>query len=274
MPSRRYFIRFEKADGSETAVWPPNRYEYEQQQSLQLAGMPLTGESYNFDNQGSDPSIKTNASERVRFLDLGESDDIDDDVDNFKRILEWGIGKIVTKGANGTERWAWGRPTDMPALSFTVEQVFHAPIMVNFERSSDFYGVAHDELFNIADPETVVVTNGGNAYALDPIIIFKGPAIANPSVVNNSVFLPGTTTPYKLESSTVLAAGTDWLKFDARRNEVMKSTNSGVSWTDDSAHYIRQDGQVRMMLFRPGPNSLLFDDISGDVEILFTEAWH
>lgn len=274
MAPRRYFIRFEKADGSQVAVFKSNRYEYEQQQSFQLAGMPLTGESYTFDNQGFEPSIKTNASERVKFLDVDENDALDDDIDLFKSIANWGLGKIVTKGANGIERWAWGRPTDMPALTFTVEQIMHAPIMINFERSSDFFGVAHDELFNIADPQTIVVTNNGNATARDPVIILKGPATANVSIINNSALLPGTTTPYKLESTRVLAASTDWLKFDAARNEVMRSTNSGGTWTDDSGNVVLQSGQVRMMIFPPGANSLTIDNVSGDVEVLFTEAWH
>ncbi len=269
----RYFIRFEKADGLQTAYFKSNRYEYEQQQGLQLAGMPLTGESYNFDNQGSMPSIKTNAQERVRFLNLGENDEIDDDLDEFKRIVDWGVGKIVTKGASG-ERWAWGRPTDMPSLSFSVEQVGFSPVIMSFERSSDFYATTHDELFNVSDPQTISVTNGGNATAKDPVIILKGPATANPSVTNNSAFLEGTTTPYKVESTRTLAGSTNWLKFDAARNEVMYSSNSGSTWADDSDNLVLQDGQLRLMIFPPGANSLVVDNVSGDVEVLFTEAWH
>jgi hypothetical protein len=196
MTPRRYFIRFEKSDGSEVAIWKTNRYEYEQRQALQLANMPLVGESYSFDNQGPEPSIKGNGSEAVRFLNLGDEDDIDID------------------------------------------------------------------------------TNGGNANALDPVIIFKGPATANISLINNSALLPGTSTPYKIESTRVLAASTDWLKFDGRRNEVMRSTNSGATWVDDSGNAVLQAGQLRMMLFKPGANSLVVDNVSGDIEVIFTEEWH
>jgi hypothetical protein len=274
MAPRRYFIRFEKSDGSEAAIWKTNRYEYEQRQTLQLANMPLVGESYSFDNQGPEPSIKGNGSEAVRFLNLGDEDDIDIDIDNFKRIVDWGVGKIVTRGADGTERWAWGRPTDMPNLSFQVDQVYHQPVMVTFDRSSNFYATAHDDLFNVSDPQTVVVTNGGNADALDVIVIFKGPATANVSLINSTALLPGTTTPYKIESTRVLAASTDWLKFDGRRNEVMRSANSGATWVDDAGNAVLQSGQLRMMLLKPGDNSLVVDNVSGDIEVIFTETWH
>jgi hypothetical protein len=274
MAPRRWFVRFEKEDGSEVAIWKTNRYEYEQRQALQLAGMPLVGESYSFDNQGTEPSIKGNGSEAVRFLNLGDEDDIDIDIDNFKRIVDWGVGKIVTRGADGTERWAWGRPTDMPNLSFQVDQVYHQPVMLTFDRSSNFYGVEHDELIPTNGTETVVVTNNGNADALDVIIIAKGLTTSPLSVENLSATLPGTTTPYKVESTTVLPAGSDWLKFDGRRNEVMKSANSGGTYADDSANAVLQDGQLRMMVLKPGANSLLVTNIFGDIEVIFTETWH
>lgn len=270
----RYFSRFERADGSESAIFKTNRYEYEHQQPLQAASAALVGADYSFDQLGSAPGLKTNAVERVRFLDVHAStDEIDADIDDFNRIQGWGIGKIVTTGAAG-ERWAWGRPTEMPQISFTVDNYRHLPVMINFERSSDFFGLAHDDHFDVSDPSTISVVNGGNQFAYDPIIIVKGPAIDHPAITNNSVFLPGTTTPYKLESTSTLTASTDWLKFDAQRNEVMISHDSGATWADDSAHLVLQSGQLRLMLFRPGPNSLLVDDITGDLEILFTEAWH
>ena len=269
----RHFVRFEKADGSLTAVFPKNRYEYEQSQSLQLASMPLVGESYSFDNQGEEPSLKTNAIERVRFFDVNDAEQIDVDIDRFRSILTWGVGKIVTKGADGTERWAWGRPMEMPSVNINVEQINYQPVIIVFERSSDFYTDAHDELFNVGDPETIEVTNGGNADALDPIIILKGP-FTNPSVTNNSAVLPGTSTPYKIESTRDATLGTEWLKFDARRNEVMWSTDSGANYADDSDNVVLQDGQLRMMVFKPGVNSLVVDNVTGDVEVEWTDTWH
>lgn len=273
MAPRRWFQRFEKADGSLTAVWPTHRYEYEQAQSLQASTSPLVGEDYLYDQRGSLPAIKANAREQVRFMDVNDEDDIDEDIDNFKSILSWGLGKIVTVGANGTERWAWGRPVEMPQLSFNVEMYRFQPVIMVFERSSDFYGVEHDQSFDVANPSTIEVTNGGNARAYDAIIILKGP-YTNPSVTNNSALMEGTSTAYKVESTTDGAAGTDWLKFDSRRNEIMKSTNSGGTWVDDSANYVRQDGQLRQMVIEPGVNSIVVAGVTGDVEIEFTEAWH
>lgn len=268
----RYFSRFEKADGSEVVVFPTHRYEYEQQQSLQGSSANLVGDDYSHDQLGSNPSLKANATERVRFIDVADADDIDDDMDNFKRIVGWGVGKIVTTSAKG-ERWAWGRPLEVAQYNINVENRIHLPVIMTFERSSDFFALAHDESFNVSDPTTIEITNGGNTYAYDPVIIIKGPYTA-PVITNNSVLLPGTLTPYKLESIGVGAASTNWLKFDARRNEILRSSDSGATWLDDSANYVRQDGQLRLMLFASGVNSLLVDNVAGDVEVLFTEAWH
>ncbi len=270
----RYFSRFEKADGLQSRTWPGNRFEYEQRQDLLMADMPLVGESYSYDQAGSRAALKSNAQETVRFLEVNDADLVDDEIDNFKAILDWGIGKIITKGADGSERWAWGRPVSMPDLSFNVENVRHFPVVMTFIRSSDFYTDEHDEEIDISsDPQTVSVTNEGNAEARDVVIIIKGPATA-PVITNNSALLEGTTTPYKLESSTTLAGSVNWLKFDARRNEVMKSANSGSTWTDDSSNLVLQAGQLRLMVFPSGANSLVVENVTGGIEVEFTDTWH
>jgi hypothetical protein len=273
MAPMRYFSRFEKADGSQTVVWPTHRYEYDQKQPLLQADMPLVGESYSFDQVASRAPLKSNALETVRFLDVGDVDSVEADIDNFKRIIDWGIGKIVTTGSTG-ERWAWGRPVEMMSVQFTVDNVRHFPFAIGFIRSSDFYAAARDQLTDITtNPQVVIATNNGNAQAKDIIVIVKGPA-THPIITNNSALIPGTSTPYKLESTTALAAGTDWLRFNARTNKVEKSTNSGVTWVDDSANYVIQSGQLRLMVFEPGANSLSVAAVTGDIEVLWTDTWH
>jgi hypothetical protein len=54
----------------------------------------------------------------------------------------------------------------------------------------------------------------------------------------------------------------------------MKSTDSGGTWVDDTANYIRQDGQVRLMIFPSGVNSLVVTGVTGDIEVEFTDSWH
>jgi hypothetical protein len=273
MPTR-YFIRFEKRDGLQSVIFPTHRYEYEQTQDLMMADMPLVGENYSYDQAAARPALKSNAVERVRFLHVGESEMVDQEIDAFKRMVDWGVGKIVTKGADGTERWAWGRPVEMPQINLTVENIMHFPQVAGFIRSSDFYTTEHDEEIDISsDPQTVTVENFGNATAKDVVITLKGP-FTNPTVTNNSALLEDTSTPYKLETSTDAASSATWIKFDARRNEVMKSTDSGGTWVDDTANYIRQDGQVRLMIFPSGVNSLVVTGVTGDIEVEFTDSWH
>lgn len=273
MPTR-YFSKFIRSDDSESVSWPGNRFEYEQRQDLLQADMPLVGESYSYDQAGSRAALKSNATETVRFLDVNDADIVDQDIDNFKRILDWGIGKIVTKGADGSERWAWGRPASMPDISFTVENIRHWPIVMTFIRSSDFYTVEHDEEIDISsNPQTVSVTVLGNAEVHDVILIVKGPA-TNPSITNNTALLEGTTTPYKVESTTDPASSSVWLRFNCRTNKVEKSTNSGSTWVDDSDNYVMQDGQLRLMVLKPGVNSLVVAGVTGGIEVIWTDTWH
>lgn len=135
MSPLRYFSRFEKADGSQSVTFPTHRYEWEQSQPLLQSSVQLTGAHYNYDQLEAGPSIKGNGIERVRFLTVGQPADMDDEIDDIKAIASWGRGKAWTTGASG-ERWAWARLAEMPSLTFTVENVRHAPVLLLFERYS------------------------------------------------------------------------------------------------------------------------------------------
>lgn len=270
----RWLSRVEKLDGSRTVIFPTHRYEYEQAQALQSAMMQLVGEDYAFDQLGDAPALKENGSERVRFLDVGDAEDIDDDVDKFKEIAGWGTVKVITSGAAG-ERWAKARPEAMPQISFTVDNLRHMPVMMTFTRSTNWFVVESEDEFTLSsDPETIVVTTPGNAIALDPIIIIKGP-FNGLKITNLSAFLEGTTTPYILETSSVGTTAADWIKFDARQNSVELSDDSGATWADDSFNYVLQPGQLRLMILNAGANSLAIEGADTcDVVVTYTGVWH
>jgi hypothetical protein len=155
----RYLSRFENAAGTQSVTFPTHRYEWEQSQPLLQSSVQLTGAPYMYDQLEGAPALKGNGFERVRFLDVGDAPDIDDDFDRFKAMGTWGRGKVFTTGTSG-ERWAWARLSEMPSLSFTVDNVRHVPILLLFERFSDWYGVAGGGVFSIgSDPETIVVNN-------------------------------------------------------------------------------------------------------------------
>lgn len=144
-----------------SGVFPTYRYEYEQTQALRQSNVPLTGANYDYDQLEGAAGLKANGNERVRFLDVGDADDMNADIDAFKVLASYGRGRIWTQTAPGSGlRWAWARLTEMPSLSFTVDNYRHAPVILNFERYSDWYGEAVSEEFAInSDPDTIVVDN-------------------------------------------------------------------------------------------------------------------
>ncbi len=259
MSPLRYFSRFEKADGSVSITFPTHRYEWEQSQPLRGSTVELTGAHYLYDQLEGAPAIRGNGIERVRCMSSGLPAEMDDDIDEIKTIGSWGRGKAWTTGASG-ERWAWARLVEMPQLSFTVENVSTYPIIMLFERFSDWYdedpiGEYGGGIFTLAsDPETVFVTNPGNVEVNNAVITVKGPFYG--------LKITNDDTGYVLESDSAGGAG-DWLRFDAGRNTVEFSDDSGATWTDDQANFVRAPGQVALMVFAPGANSLTIDGASG-----------
>lgn len=282
MSPLRYLSRFENAAGTVSVVFPTHRYEWEQSQPLLASTAQLTGASYGFDQLGGAPAVKGNGVERVRFLDVGEADELDDDNDRFKAMMSWGRGKAWTTGAAGN-RWAWARLAEMPSLSFTVDNLRHEPVLLLFERFSDWYEAdaigAAGEFSISTDPQTIVVTNPGNAPVRNAIITIKGPtAGGNPKITNNSAFLPGTTTPYVLEFDNDLPTDA-WYRIDCGRNTAEVTFDAGLTWDpvgpDVGASLVRADGQVALMVFEAGVNSLVCDDCDGgEVIVELSGAWH
>lgn len=272
MSPLRYFSRFEKADSSASLTFPTHRYEWEQSQPLRGSTVELTGAHYLYDQLEGAPAVKGNGLERVRCMSSGLPAEMDDDIDDIKAIASWGRGKAWTSGASG-ERWAWARLVEMPQLSFTVENVSTYPIIMLFERFSDWYdedpiGEYENAAFTVgSDPETVFVTNPGNIEVDNAVITVKGPF--------SGLVITNDDTGYVLESSTVGGAGTDWLRFDAGRNTVEVSDDSGSTWTDDQANFVRAPGQIALMKMQAGVNSLTIEGANGaDVVVEMYGAHH
>lgn len=266
MSPLRYFSRFEKADASQSVTFPTHRYEWEQSQPLRQSSVQLTGASYDYDQLEGAPALKGNGIERVRCMSSGLPAEMDDEIDDIKVIASWGRGKAWTTGASG-ERWAWARLVEMPQLSFTVENVSTYPIIMTFERYSDWYDedpIGYEGEFAISsDPQTIAVTNPGTAPVRNMIIIVKDPT-AQPFKLTN------TTTGYVIEHDNF----SGWFRFDTALNTVERSGDSGATWDDDSMWFVRQDGQVAMMALAPGANSIIVDNVnSGDVIFDFYGAY-
>ena len=91
-----------------------------------------------------------------------------------------------------------------------------------------------------------------SAPVKNAIITVKGPF--------SGLVITNTTNGYKLQSSTVGAGASDWLRFDSGRNTVEVSADSGATWADDQANFVRATDQVGLMVLDPGDNSF---DVAG-----------
>ena len=111
------------------------------------------------------------------------------------------------------------------------------------------------------------ITNSGNAPIYNAIITLAG-TYTNP-VIRNS------TNGYQVESATDGSSAAHLLRFDAGRPAVEKSTNTGTSWANDYANFVRQAGQVHLMVLDPGVNNFLVTGCSsGTLELTAYPAYH
>jgi hypothetical protein len=274
----RYLYRFESADGLIGKTWPTNLLEYEQEQELIASSAALAGADYQFDQLGAARSLKGIATERVRFMVVGSPSVVDSEIDEIKALANIGRGKVWTKGDGGVYRWAWARLQAMLQNPVSYENVGRTPVSLSFTRFSDWHDeepLGYEGEFMLdADPDTVIVTNPGNAEVYDAVIIVKG-TFDGLRITNNSALLPDGVTPYVLETTSTGAGPDDWIRFDAGRNAVEISSDGGATWADDSANFVRQDGQARLMVMSVVANELVIEGANGcDLVVEMYGAWH
>lgn len=253
----RFAQRFENATGTRSYTWPTNHLEYETEQPLATSYAELTGSNYAFDQIGSAEVVKNNASERVRFLIVGSPNEQDIEVDRIKEMRSFGRGKLWSKGDGGIMRWAWARMDPMPPFKISWEQISAIPVSISFTRDSDWF---EETLTSVAvaiatNPQVVAFDSPGNTKVYDAVVIIKGP-FTNPNITN-------PRNGMQMGSTTDAVPGTTWLRFDAGRRTVGKSTNSGGTWADDTANIVLPAGQHQMMVLESGLNSLSVAGVNG-----------
>lgn len=270
MSATRRPLKFESASGSISYSWPRYNLEYDYTQPLLASSVPLTGAHYEYDQLEGAPSIKGVGTHTVRFLMVGTPSALETELDEMKsKLYSIGRGKFFLEDSDGAQRWCWARMTSMPDIRLGVTNRETIPVIISWRQFSDFYDAEpigdHDEgVFTISsDPDTIVVTNPGSADVRNMVITVKDPT-AQPFKLTN------TTTGYVIEHNNF----SGWYRFDTGRNTVERSGDSGATWDDDSTWFVRQDGQVGMMLLAPGANSIIVDNVnSGDVIFDFYGAY-
>lgn len=97
-------------------------------------------------------------------------------------------------------------------------------------------------------------------------------AVRNAIITVNGPFdglkITNTTNGYVLESTTVGAGSSDWLRFDSGRNTVELSDDSGATWTDDQVRFVRAPGQVGLMVIDPGTNDFQVEGANGGTVVV------
>lgn len=258
------------SNGAKVWTFPLAEFEYDSDQGLYVPSIPLTGANYEYDLLGRGVSPRGDANEKLRFTFRESAPaDVDTDVDNaMAYIANIGFGKLWTSGVGGVERWAYARPLTLPAIRWRAGDIFRKAAAIEFKRRSDWFGATlytQSEAIS-SDPQTIVVPNSGDVNHYAAIIIAKE--------VGSGISITNTDTGYKLQSSRVLAAASDWLKFDAGANSVAFSSNSGTSYAGDFANFTFVSGQIQLMVLQPGDNHLDIVGMNGGtVYIAFYPAF-
>lgn len=122
--------------------FPGNSGLQETEQGLWNSFADLTGADYAYDQIGIGRAAKKNAIERVAFTLVGDTpaavnDDFDDIQENLQgRIKLWRKDDEDADAAN--LEWAYARLQSMPVRSLNVENRRHMPVILVFERITDW----------------------------------------------------------------------------------------------------------------------------------------
>lgn len=269
----RYLEKFTDSSGGVSYTFPLSQYEMEQSQPLSVPFSPVTGADYAYNQLATSYAPKGNGIEVVRFLAKSTTEAlVDTEIDNARsKLYTAGKGKLYALDAAGTRRWAWARLMEMPQVRLAVGNILHQPVVLNFQRFSDWYGTTQTSV-NVtlnAASQSFTVNNAGNARVFNAIFIVKG-TFTDPVVTN-------TTNGYRLKSTRDGSNANHWLKFDAGVNSVSFSTDGGSSYSGDWSNFVRLSGQVGLMVLEPGDNAFTWACTgapSGTLSYSFYPAYH
>ena len=111
------------------------------------------------------------------------------------------------------------------------------------------------------------IVNAGNAPIYNAIITLAG-TYTNPVIRN-------TTNGYQLETARDGTSADHKVRFDAGRPGVEYSADAGVTWAGDYANFVRQTGQVHLMVLDPGTNNFTVTGAaSGTLTVTAYAAYH
>jgi len=122
----------------------PNNSVQETEQGLWNSFMDLTGADYAYDMIGVGRAARKNAIERVAFTIVeDDADDVNEAFDDLEtnlqgRIILWRSDALSLEAEGAENEWAYARLVNMPARQLDVTHNRHMPVVLVFERISDW----------------------------------------------------------------------------------------------------------------------------------------
>jgi len=256
MAGPRHIVRFESIDGLTIVTLPLARAEIESSQELRTALVEAVGMDYAVDLHGTGRAPLGVGRERLRaLLTADDADAFDTAADALRAdIYAIGRGKLWSVGDDATERWAWARARAMPDIQLSSRATRLAPVVIEFDRLSDWYGDTETEIVTAltTDPQAIAITNDGNADARAITFLLEAGGAGGFNAPSVSHALTGETW-----ASTRTAAGAlDQLRVNTGAYTVEYSDDDGATWSDDYALFSTGSVQVGFMRLLPGAQSI------------------
>lgn len=267
-------IKFSKFDDTETFTFPTAGYSFEEEGGLRTPEASLTGGHGGLDLLGAGTPVKESGLLRLSFEVLESTPTlvevtVDDMMD---KLYRYGRGKLYTEGLESgveTLRWTRARLIAMPRINWSAGEQLLKRAVLGFRHDPFWYddeALYADPITINTDPQTVTVTNTGNAPIYNAVITAAG--------TFSALTITNTTNGYRLKTSRTGASSADLVRFDAAKPAVDYSDDTGSTWTGDYAKFLRRSGQVQLMIFEPGENSLNVAGLSGELTIDAFPAYH
>lgn len=253
----RLLEKFENVGGTVSQLMPDAEYEWQSRQALRNPYATISGASYGYRYGGATPAPKALAYETVSCSILAtpgqDPDDVDTTYDDLKSKL-WSIGqgKIYTLDSLGVRRWAYASLVAMPQMQWRAGMIWEISLVIDFVRESDWYSttLTTSSATLGSDP---TIANAGNAPVYNAILTIGG-TYTDPVLTNTSLLIPNTALNYKLATLRDGTNANHQVKFDAGANTVQYTATGGAPYADDYSNYVRQAGQVHLMVLQPGDN--------------------
>lgn len=259
-PSAPFYLeKFTTLDGGGSYTFPVKAYQLDQAQTMRTAFQQIIGADYAVDllAEALAPKDPGRASHHV-FIVEQSGTDVDDALDAMRTALYTiAQGKLYLINADGSERWAFARITQMPSTTWKAGDLNFIAVALDWTILSDFYSATQysQDFSPVSDPETITVPNGGTARVFNAIFILEGP-YSTPELFNNA-------NGYQFDNSRVSAIGTDWIKLDAGQGVCLFSDDSGVTYQGDFVNVSLPTQQVQLMILEPGDNLIDVHGLSG-----------